>query len=236
MSKISDIAAERTVLSASIIASDLSLMGAIAKTMRPDAVDMLHLDVMDGCFVPNLTFGPGYIKNLSANCSIPLDAHLMVENPEVCISSYLELNLWGVTVHYEATRFPARLLTLIRQAGKIAGLAVNPATPIEAVFDLLPFIDMLLVMSVEPGFYGQSFMPSALSRISRAAGFAKANGYGKLLIQTDGGIDADNAADVTAAGANVLVTGGALFNGNDNEDINERALRIKAAADINKRV
>ena len=143
------------LLSPSIIASDLSTMGRDVSAFDPSAFDLLHLDVMDGNFVPNLTFGPGYIKALGAHTSIPLDIHLMIERPELSVERYLECAPWCVTIHYESTRFPSRLLQTIRKAGVRAGISINPATPVEAVHDLCGEVDLILVMSVDPGFYGQ---------------------------------------------------------------------------------
>lgn len=217
----------RIIISPSLIASDLSMMGKTVTEMDPSIIDMLHLDIMDGNFVPNLTFGPGYIKSLQAHTSIPFDAHLMIEQPEKSIDTYLSLNLWGITIHYESTRFPARLLSVIRESKQIAGLSINPATPVEAVFDLLPYADMLLIMSVDPGFYGQPFMPQSLKRIEKLAAFAKTEGYDKLRIQADGGINRGNISQVAQAGADIVVAGGAAFE--KGRTINENVTLLKEA-------
>jgi len=221
MSKITEtIAGGGIVVSPSIIASDLSAAGQTVGEMDSDIVDLIHLDVMDGHFVPNLTFGHGYIQNLSAHTSIPLDAHLMIEPPENSISSYLELDVWGVTIHYEATRFPARLLERIRDARKHAGLAINPSTPVESVFDLIFYADKILIMSVDPGFYGQPFMKESLKRVERLAAFAIKEGHKDLLIQIDGGISKDNIKDAVSSGARLIVAGGAVFkDGNVNDNV-----------------
>ena len=149
------------LISPSIIAGDLSKMGEMVGSFNPEIVDYLHMDVMDGHFVPNLTYGPAYLEHLSQHSDIPMDVHLMIEEPERTINSYIPLKPWSLTIHYESTRFPARLLTLIREAGIVAGLSINPATPVEAIKDILPYADMVLIMSVDPGFYGQSFMENA---------------------------------------------------------------------------
>lgn len=228
MLKISDIkASEGIILSPSIIASDLSVMGALAETMDPSVIDLIHMDVMDGHFVPNLTFGPGYVKALAARTSIPMDIHLMIEKPENTVDEYLEVKPWCVTFHYEATRFPARLLSYIKKTGTAAGLAVNPATPVESVYDMLPYADMVLVMSVDPGFYGQSFMDISLKRINRLSEFAEKEGFHNLLIQVDGGINEKNIASVRKAGADIFVAGGSVFKG---VDINASAGNLKKAA------
>jgi ribulose-phosphate 3-epimerase len=227
MSRISKtIAGSDAALCPSIIASDLSMMGSIIQKMDPDIIDLIHLDVMDGRFVPNLTFGPGYIRDLSPHSAIPFDTHLMIERPEDSLSQYLELDIWSLTIHYESTRFPARLLTRIREAGKLAGLSINPATPVESVFDLAPYADIILIMSVDPGFYGQPFMKQALKRIERLASFAAKEGLSGLMIQVDGGINKDNIKDTVSAGARLVVAGGSVFK---DGNINENAAELKAA-------
>ena len=185
------------------------------------------MDVMDGNFVPNLTFGPGYINKVKDHTSIPLDIHLMIEKPENSITQYIDTRPWAVTIHYESTRFPARILTMIREAGIIAGLSINPATPIETTFDLLPYTDMLLIMSVDPGFFGQSFMPIALKKLEKLSEHKKVNGLKDLRIQIDGGINRNNIADVTRAGAGIIVAGSSAFK---DGNVNKNVLELKQLA------
>jgi ribulose-5-phosphate 3-epimerase (EC 5.1.3.1) len=142
------------MISPSIIAGDLTTIGKDIAAFDPAAIDLIHLDVMDGNFVPNLTFGPGFIKDLKNNTQIPLDVHLMIEKPEDSLEKYIEIKPEYIVIHYESTRFPARSLKLIRENGIKAGIALNPATPVEAVFDLIEYCDMILIMSVDPGFSG----------------------------------------------------------------------------------
>lgn len=214
-------------ISPSIIASDLSVFGETVKKFDKNIVDLLHIDVMDGNFVPNLTFGPGYIKGLKDHTDIPLDIHLMIEKPEDSLPGYMELKPWCITFHYEATRFPARLLKLISENGIIAGISINPATPIEAVFDLLQWADMVLVMSVEPGFYGQSFMDTSIGRIKKLSDFIKRQGFENKIIQVDGGINNDNISSVVNAGASVIVAGSSAFK---NDEINKNVAVLKKKA------
>lgn len=157
----------KIMISPSIIAGGLSTIGTDVSGFDPGVIDLLHMDVMDGNFVPNLTFGPGFIKDFKKHTDIPLDVHLMIEKPENSLEKYIELKPEFIVIHYESTRFPARSLKLIRESGIKPGIALNPATPIEAVFDLSEYCDMILIMSVDPGFYGQSFMKNAVSRIAR---------------------------------------------------------------------
>lgn len=218
---------KKIMISPSVIAGDLVMMGRDLAGFDPSIIDMLHVDVMDGNFVPNLTIGPGYIKDLKKHTDIPLDVHLMIEKPENSLEKYIELRPEYIVIHYESTRFPARSLKLIRESGIKSGIALNPATPVEAVFDLIEYCDMILIMSVDPGFSGQSFMRGALSRISKLKEYLISSDYANVKIQVDGGIGEVNIREVVSAGADVIVAGSALFNGGD---INQSALKLKKAA------
>jgi ribulose-phosphate 3-epimerase len=216
-------------ISPSIIASDLTIIGEQVRQFDPGLIDMLHLDVMDGNFVPNLTFGPGFIQFLKQHTAIPLDVHLMIEKPERSIDQYMKTAPWSLTIHYESTRFPARILQQIRSAGIVAGISINPATPVEAVFDLIPYADMVLVMSVEPGFYGQSFMDAAVGRIQKLSEFIGNSPYRKVRIEVDGGINKENIAAVVKAGAEIIVVGNSAFKGGD---INKNVRELLDSANI----
>lgn len=203
------------IISPSIIATDLTTIGQQVRQFDTSVIDLLHMDVMDGHFVPNMTFGPGFIKDLKKHTDIPLDVHLMIEYPERSLKQYLEAVPWSLTVHYESTRFPARLLQEIRDAGIVAGLAINPATPVESAYDLLPYVDMILVMSVDPGFYGQAFMETALPKIKKLSDFINVNCTGRVRIQVDGGINNDNIGVIIRSGAQIIVAGNSAFKGGD---------------------
>lgn len=217
----------KLLISPSIIATDLTTIGDQVRDFDSGIVDLLHIDVMDGNFVPNLTFGPGYISSLKKHTAIPLDVHLMIERPERSIGEYLEIRPWAATIHYESTRFPARILQQIRKAGVLAGIAINPATPVEAVFDLLAYADMVLVMSVDPGFYGQAFMEPAIGRIQKLARHLQSMPDLNVRIQVDGGIGPDNIARVASAGATIVVAGNSAFKGGD-VNKNVQVLRTRA--------
>lgn len=215
-------------ISPSIIAADLTTLGNDVASFDPAIIDLLHIDVMDGHFVPNLTFGPGYIKKLMSHTTIPLDIHLMIENPDIAIAQYLELKPKYLTIHYESTRFPIRLLNLIRNSGILAGMSINPATPVFAVKDILPHLDLVLIMSVDPGFYGQKFLEISLTRISDLnETIHTLNLEKQIIIQVDGGITEDNIAHVARAGARIVVAGNSAFSGNN---VNDNVAKLKKAA------
>ena len=201
-------------------------MGDEAKQLDKNFIDMIHLDVMDGNFVPNLTFGPGYIKNLKNNIDIPFDVHLMIEKPENSIERYIEVEPEYITIHYESTRFPVRVLKLIKDKGIIAGISINPATPVETIFDLLPYLDMVLIMSVDPGFFGQSFMEISIKKVEKLHKFIKNNKY-NTIIQIDGGINKDNISRVVNAGVEIIVAGSSVFKGGN---ANNNAKELKKMA------
>lgn len=205
----------------------MSVFGSTVKSLNDKIIDLLHIDVMDGHFVPNLTFGPAYINNLKNHTKIPLDIHLMIENTEASIDQYIETKPWAITIHYESTKYPARLLSYIKEKNITAGLAINPATPVESIFDMIQYPDMVLIMSVDPGFYGQSFMPMSLKKINKLKEFIVSEKHKDILIQVDGGINKDNIKRVVDAGANVIVAGGSAFKGGD---VNNNCADLKASA------
>jgi len=216
------------LISPSIIAADLTTFGNDVRRLDPGVVDLLHIDVMDGRFVPNLTFGPGYIRKLSEHTKIPLDVHLMIESPESSIAQYIELAPKIITIHYESTRFPIRLMNLVRGSGAMAGLSLNPATPVSTVTDMLPYLDMILVMSVDPGFYGQKFLEVSERRITDLRELISKEGLDdSVMIQVDGGITSENIASVVKAGARIVVAGNAAFQGGT---VNDNVLGLKEAA------
>lgn len=193
----------------SILSSDFANFGSEVNAIA-DACDYLHVDVMDYHFVPNLTFGIPIVERLLEVVSTPIDAHLMIENPERWAPQYAEVGCKSVTFHYEAATDPGQVIAGIRTAGGLVGMGIKPGTKLETVEDLLPQLDMLLVMTVEPGFSGQSFMADMLGKVKRAREIIGRDDL-KLSIQVDGGVSAKTIEQCADAGADIFVAGHAVF-------------------------
>jgi len=201
---------ERVLVAPSILSADFTALGAAVRLIQDGGADFVHVDVMDGHFVPNLTIGPPVVKALKRVATVPLDVHLMIDNADSTVGWYLDAGADFVTVHAEACAHLHRVIQRIKGHGARAGVSLNPATPVEAVRDVLGEVDMVLVMSVNPGFGGQSFIPRSVERVRRLAQMCAEEGA-DTLIQVDGGIDPVTAPLVVAAGARCLVAGSAIF-------------------------
>jgi ribulose-phosphate 3-epimerase len=204
-----------TKIASSILSADFLKLGEQVQEALGAGVDYLHLDVMDGQFVPNITVGPlvvKAIKPLARVANIPLDVHLMVNNPDHLIADFAQAGADILTVHYEACRHLHRTIQQIRQLGMQAGVSLNPATPVGVLEEILPYLDLVLIMSVNPGFGGQSYIPTSTAKIERLRWMLKNQSLGQVELEVDGGIKADNAAMVVAAGASILVVGTGIFN------------------------
>ena len=198
-------------VSPSILAADFGDLRNEVKRVELGGADMLHIDVMDGHFVPNISFGPGVVKKLREDSKLFFDVHLMIENPEKYIDAFAEAGADLITVHAEATKHVLRCLQYIKSLGLKAGVSINPGTPAVMIKELVPFIDLALVMTVNPGFTAQKFIPEMLPKIAEVKAMLPEG----VMLEVDGGINADNAAAVTHAGANVLVAGAAVFYADD---------------------
>ena len=197
-------------LAPSLLAADLADIAGALDLCEQGGADLIHFDVMDGHFVPNLSFGIPVLKAVRARTRLALDVHLMVANPDRLLDDYLAAGASRVIVHWEAAPHLDRLLERIRKGGAEAGVAVNPATPVEILTDALPRLDFVLVMSVNPGFGGQAFLPHALDKTRRLRRMIEISGL-PIEIEMDGGIDRDNIARVVSAGVDVCVAGSAIF-------------------------
>lgn len=202
-------------ISPSALACDLTKMGEELCEISKAGADMIHLDVMDGVFVPNSSFGLAVLESLRKKSDMFFDVHLMITKPEKYIERYItECGADLVTFHLEATDVPDECLSMIKKHGKKAAVSIKPKTPIEAVYPYLDRCDMILIMTVEPGFGGQSFMPDMLEKVSALRSEIERRGL-DIDIQVDGGINAETSKLAVAAGANVLVAGSAVFKASD---------------------
>ena len=213
----------------SILSADFASLGAEIRAVSQAGADYIHIDVMDGHFVPNLTIGPAVVAALRPHSSLPFDVHLMISPADPYIPDFVQAGADIVTVHVEAGSHLHRTIQLIKDEGVRAGLALNPGTPVTVVEPLLDTLDLVLVMSVNPGFGGQSFIAGQLEKIRQLRTLIDKTER-KIDLQVDGGINSENAADAIAAGADVLVAGSATFTGDTSQyAANIEALRAKAS-------
>ena len=211
-------------ISPSILTADFGNLAAEIRAAEEGGADMIHLDVMDGAFVPNITFGPLLVRAVRRMTELPLDVHLMVEDPDRYLDVFAEAGANLLTVHVEATRHINRTLQHITALGCGAGVALNPGTAVESVREVIPFVDMVLVMSVNPGFGSQRFIETSTSKLRRMRQLLdQLNPV--CALQVDGGVDARNIDDVVRSGANVIVVGSAVFNDRGTAADNIAALR-----------
>ena len=205
----------------SILSANFIKLGEEIKAAEEAGVDMLHIDIMDGHFVPNITIGPFIVESIRQVTSLPLDVHLMIEEPDTYLRDFIKAGADYVTVHLEASVHLHRTVQLIKETGVKAGVSLNPATPVWSLEHILPDIHLVLLMSVNPGFGGQKFIPQALDKIRILKKFIEEKGL-TTLIEVDGGINVDNAKDVASAGADILVMGSAFFHSGNYKEIMKR--------------
>jgi len=211
-------------ISPSILSADFSRLGEHIKDLETCGADMIHIDVMDGMFVPNISFGTPIIKSIRKLTKLPFDVHLMIEEPSRYIEDFVKAGADIITIHYETDRHIDRTVNFIKSFGVKVGVALNPATPVDSIKHLISNLDMVLIMSVNPGFGGQKFIKYSLDKIKEVRSLADKYNKG-IMIQVDGGVDEVNIGQVVSSGANVIVAGSAVFK-NDEIEKNMKRLRV----------
>lgn len=216
---------KKVQIAPSILSADFSKMGEEIRSLQQSGADIVHCDVMDGVFVNNITFGIKMIADIRKLTDLPLDCHLMIVHPEKYVERFAKAGADYITVHYEACQNNLKeVLTLIKSTGVKCGAVINPDTPVEKIKDVLPLCDMVLVMSVFPGFGGQKFIPDSLDKLRELRAFIDESGK-DILLEIDGGVNEENIEEIKAAGADVVVAGSAVFNA---ENRAEMIAKLKA--------
>ncbi|GAB4072430.1 ribulose-phosphate 3-epimerase [Barrientosiimonas marina] len=219
-----------TKIAPSILSADFAQLSKEIRDVEEGGADYIHVDVMDGHFVPNITIGPLIVDAIRPHTSLPLDVHLMIENPDQYIPAFAEAGASIITVHQEVIPHLHRTIQLIKDSGAKAGVVINPATPVEMVRDILNDVDLVLLMTVNPGFGGQSFIPQVVHKIEQIDAWRKANQL-NLEIEADGGINRDTIRQCTDAGADVLVAGSAIFKQADRKQAISNLLQASERGD-----
>lgn len=199
-------------ISASILATSITSLSRTLPELSPDAIDFIHMDVMDGNFVPQISFGEAITAEVKGLTTIPLDVHLMVSSPEREVPKYYKFRPEFITFHVETTSFGVRLSEEIRANGSKVGVSLNPSTPLSAIEHLIPYIDLVLLMTVDPGFYGQSFVKGGMDKIQKASELLRGTG---IQLQVDGGVGVSNILELAKRGVSICVAGSGVFKSGD---------------------
>jgi ribulose-phosphate 3-epimerase len=213
----------------SILSADFARLADAVETARAGGADWIHVDCMDGHFVPNLTIGPGVVAALRRVTDLPLDVHLMIERPEQLIDAFIDAGADYLTVHQEASVHLHRTVQRIRERGAKPGVSINPATSVNTLDEILPYVDLVLIMSVNPGFGGQRYIPTSTQKIAAVRRALDERGLWGIELEVDGGVAPDTIAEVVGAGASVVVAGNAVFNERASVADNIAQLRASAA-------
>ncbi len=213
------------IIAPSVLSADFLNLGRDIEMLNQSKAEWIHLDIMDGLFVPNISFGLPVVQAIRKATTKTLDVHLMIEQPERYITAFADAGADVLTLHYEASRHLHRAMQQIRDAGMKAGVVLNPHTPVELLQDLLPYLDLVLLMSVNPGFGGQKFIPQILDKTVRLKKMIEKQGL-EVLIEVDGGVNAETAAQLFDAGADALVAGSYVFGSEDPQKTIERLLAV----------
>jgi ribulose-phosphate 3-epimerase len=210
----------------SILSADFSRLGEEIRAAEKAGADLIHVDVMDGHFVPNITIGPPVVRSIRKTTKLPLDVHLMIEDPDEYVDDFAQAGADMITIHAEASVHLDRSIHYIKSKNARAGVSLNPATPLSVLDFILPEVDMVLIMSVNPGFGGQTFIPQSLNKLKMLRDLAGKKGF-NTMISVDGGVNIDNAGDIVKAGADILVMGSAFFHADDYSEL-VRAVRERS--------
>lgn len=214
-------------ISASILAAKLTGLSQELPTYKQENIDLIHIDVMDGNFVPQISFGEAFTKEVKSHTEIPLDVHLMVSNPELHVPKYFDLKPYCITFHIETTNFSVRLAEEIRKAGIKVGVSLNPQTPPESMSQILPYLDLVLLMTVDPGFYGQSFVKSGFEKIAAVRKLTKPY---NIELEVDGGVNESNMEELAKLGVDITVVGSGLYKTGDPNAQGKKLKELAASA------